>query len=283
VDNFHEIELAIGLSVSKIMPLHGGDVGQVYLIYTENGPKFVAKVDNGPEPCLDIEGFMLDYLLENSKLPVPHRQYSTPQLLIMSYISGESTFSPEAEEHAAELLAELHGLTAPAFGLEKPTLIGGLHQPNNWSDSWISFFAEQRLIYMAGQGVSDGRLPVETAQRVEKLAGRLEKWLEEPSQPALIHGDVWTTNVLAAGDQITCFLDPAIYYASPEVELAFITLFNTFGEPFFSRYQELRPISPGFFTERRDIYNLYPLLVHVRLFGGGYVARVNAILRRFGY
>ena len=282
MDNFHEIELATGHSINQITPLRGGDVGQVYLIYTENGPLFVAKVDNNPEPRLDVEGYMLDYLLGNSNLPVPSKIYSSPRLLIMSYIAGESTFSPEAQIHAAELLAELHGLTAPAFGLERPTLIGGLHQPNTWSDSWLSFFAEQRLIYMAGQGVSAGRLPVEIAQRVEKLAGRLEKWLEEPSKPALIHGDVWTTNVLAAGGQVSGFLDPAIYYASPEIELAFITLFNTFGEPFFRRYQEIRPISAGFFTERRDIYNLYPLLVHVRLFGGGYVASVNAILSRFG-
>lgn len=283
MDNFHEIEVATGLSITKITPLHGGDVGQVYLIATEDGSQFVVKIDNGYEPCLDIEGFMLDYLLENSSLPVPRRLYSSPQLLIMSYIPGKSTFSSEAQEHGAELLAELHNLTAPAFGLDRPTLIGGLHQPNGWSDSWLSFFAEQRLIYMAGQGVSAGRLPLATARRLENLAGRLDKWLEEPSQPALIHGDVWTTNVLAAGNRITCFLDPAIYYASPEIELAFITLFNTFGESFFRRYQEIRPISPGFFTERRDIYNLYPLLVHVRLFGGGYVGSVNAILSRFGF
>jgi fructosamine-3-kinase len=285
VNHFQEIELAIDQPVKKITPLHGGDVGQVYLVSTESGPPFVAKVDAGPEPCLDIEGYMLDYLFENSNLPVPQTIYTSSQLLVMSYISGESKFNPQTQVHAAELLAELHGRTASAFGFERPTLIGGLHQPNTRSDSWVTFFAEQRLIYMAAQGVSAGRLPLETARRVEKFAGNLHKWLEEPSQPALIHGDVWTTNVLAADGQISGFLDPAIYYASPEIELAFITLFNTFGEPFFRRYQELRPISPGFFTERRDIYNLYPLLVHVRLrlFGGGYVAGVNTILSRFGY
>src|SRR5690606_31505376 len=101
--------------------------------------------------------------------------------------------------------------------------------------------------------------------------------------PALIHGDLWTTNILAQDGRITGFLDPAIYYAHPEIELAFSTLFNTFDAPFFERYRQLRPLEPGFFETRRDIYNLYPLLVHVRLFGGGYVGALERFLRRFGY
>jgi len=78
------------------------------------------------------------------------------------------------------------------------------------------------------------------------------------------------------------FVDPAIYYADAEVELAFATLFSTFTDPFFRRYAELRPIRPGFREARRDIYNLYPLLVHVRLFGGDYVRSVDRTLARFG-
>jgi fructosamine-3-kinase len=93
---------------------------------------------------------------------------------------------------------------------------------------------------------------------------------------------MWGGNVLAQKGQITGFVDPAIYYADAEIELAFSTLFSTFGDDFFSRYQEHRPLAPGFFEERRDIYNLYPLLVHVCLFGGSYVNSVDAILKRFG-
>ena len=277
-----EIEQATGLPIAEISTLTGGSVGQVYLARCENGRRLVAKVDVGPSPCLDVEGFMLDYLRQVSNLPVPQTIYRSPELLIMSCAPGESSFSPSAQENAAELLAELHKLTAPAYGLDRPTLIGGLHQPNAWSGSWISFFAEQRLIYMAEQGVSAGRLPAALAHRVEKIAANLTRWLEEPAAPSLIHGDVWTTNVLAANGRVTAFLDPAIYYASPEIELAFITLFSTFSDPFFKRYQELRPIAPGFFSERRHLYTLYPLLVHVRLFGGSYVARVESILDRFG-
>lgn len=96
-------------------------------------------------------------------------------------------------------------------------------------------------------------------------------------------GDIWSRNVLARNGRVVGLIDPAIYYGHPEAELAFITLFNTFGDAFFQRYHALRPIAAGFFEERRDLYNLYPLLVHVRSFGGGYVHSVDQILRRFGF
>jgi len=107
--------------------------------------------------------------------------------------------------------------------------------------------------------------------------------LIEPAKPSLIHGDAWTGNILALNDQIIGFLDPAIYFADAEIELAFTTLFGTFGDSFFGRYEEIRPIEPGFLEARLDIYNLYPLLVHVRLFGGSYVSSVERVLKRFGF
>jgi fructosamine-3-kinase len=93
---------------------------------------------------------------------------------------------------------------------------------------------------------------------------------------------MWGGNVLVNDGCIAGFIDPAIYYADPEIELAFSTLFSTFGEPFFRRYSEIRPIRPDFFEVRRDLYNLWPLLVHVRLFGGGYVRQVERILKSLG-
>ncbi len=86
---------------------------------------------------------------------------------------------------------------------------------------------------------------------------------------------------MGRGGRITGFIDPALYFADPEVELAFITLFSTFGDPFFSRYAERRGLSPQFWDAKRPLYNLYPLLVHARLFGGGYVSQAGSILRRF--
>ena len=136
---------------------------------------------------------------------------------------------------------------------------------------------------MGGEARRAGRLPEELFKRLEAFAGKIENWIAEPKHPSLIHGDLWGGNVLSGQGRIAGFVDPAIYYADPEIELAFSTMFTTFGQPFFKRYGEIRPIAPGFFEERRDIYNLYPLLVHVRLFGSGYVSGVEHTLARFGF
>lgn len=272
----------LGTRPGRLRPLSGGCIGDVFAAELPDGERIVIKADDGPHPQLDLEGYMLRYLAEHSNLPVPTVIHSAPDLLVMTFVPGDSVFPPATQQHAAELLADLHNVTSTQFGLERDTLIGGLPQPNAPSDSWLTFFREQRLLAMGRQALDAGRLPAQVWVRVEKLAERLDRWLSEPGQASLIHGDVWTTNVLAEHGRVTAFIDPAIYYADPEIELAFTTLFGTFGEPFFRRYDEIRPLSPGFFEERRDLYNLYPLLVHVRLFGGSYVNSVTRILSRFG-
>lgn len=277
------IEQALDGHIKDISPLSGGCIGQVYRVKLDDGRVVVAKVDDSPDSQLAIEGYMLRYLNSHSNLPVPDVLHSADGLLLMTFLPGESQFGTAAQTHAAELLAALHTISADTFGLERDTLIGGLHQPNPQMVSWLDFFREARLLHMGQEGVRTNRLPQDLFKRLAKFAEHVDKWLLEPERPFLIHGDVWTTNVLAQGGRITGFVDPAIYYAHPEIELAFTTLFGTFGQPFFERYHELRPIPPGFFEERRDIYNLYPLLVHVRLFGGSYVSSVDRTLRQFGY
>lgn len=253
----------------------------MYRVELSDGSAAVAKVDRGGEANLGREAYMLRYLREKSELPVPEVYHSTQNMLLMQFVEGGGDFS-RAEGHAAELLAALHGVTAEAYGHEQDTLIGSLSQPNPWTPSWVEFFRDQRLLYAARAAREAGHLPQELYRRVEGLAGRLDGIVGEPNQPSLIHGDVWSGNVLAAGKRVSAFLDPAIYHADPEMELAYVNLFNSFGPRFFERYAELAGIKPGFFEERRYLYALYPLLVHVYYFGGGYVGSVDDTLRRFG-
>jgi fructosamine-3-kinase len=224
---------------------------------------------------------MLRYLRGRTDLPVPVVFYGSEALLLMEFVEGTNRFSDEAERHAAELLAALHGITADGYGHERDTLIGSLDQPNPWTEDWVEFFRERRLLYAARAAHGAGRLPDEDLSRVERLADRLEDLVEVPNPPALVHGDAWRGNVLAKGGRISAFLDPAIYHADYEIELAFISLFNSFGDAFMRRYAEIRPIRPGFFEGRRDLYNLYPLLIHTYYFGGGYLGSVRRILERF--
>jgi fructosamine-3-kinase len=276
------IEVALGERLLDARPMCGGCIGEVYRAELADGTSVVAKVDRSGESHLEREAYMLRYLREKSELLVPEVYHSSGTLLLMEFMLGSGNLSG-AQEHAAELLAALHDITAGAYGHERDTLIGSLSQPNPWTDSWVEFFRDQRLLYLSGVASEAGRLPVNLRSRVEGLAGRLGEILEEPERPALIHGDAWSGNVLAEGNRITAFLDPAIYHADPEIELAYISLFDSFGKPFFERYHELRPIKEGFFEERRHLYSLYPLLVHVYFFGGPYVGSVEGVLDRLGF
>ncbi len=269
----------LGAELQSVERLRGGCIAEVYGVHFSDD-QVVAKVDD--EGDLRLESFMLTYLKEHGPLPVPDVIHSSDTLLVLEYLPGSPQNLQRAEAHAAELFAELHEVRARQYGLERDTLIGPLSQPNPQTDSWVDFFREHRLLYMKGLALQSGNLPERLGDRLEALAQNLGDLLDEPPHPSLIHGDIWSSNVLAQGDKITGILDPALYYADCEMELAYISLFHTFGQTFFRRYDALRGIREGFET-RCDLYNLYPLLVHVTLFGGSYVRRVEGTLGRFGY
>jgi len=275
-------EEVLSAPLERASPLSGGCVGEVYGARA-GGDDYVVKVEAAATDLLAVEGRMLRHLARESPLPAPDPVHYEPGLLIMPRIEGDHRFGPGAEEQAADLFAALHGQPAPYFGFAFDTVIGGLPQPNPRYERWAEFFADARLREMAGQARAAGRLDDALYDRIERFAGDAADWLPEPEYPALLHGDAWDNNILADGDRITGFIDPALYWGHPEVELAFTTMFRTFTDHFYRRYHEQRPIDPDFWEVRRPLYNLYPLLVHVRLFGGGYRSSVAHTLGRFGY
>jgi fructosamine-3-kinase len=163
----------------------------------------------------------------------------------MEFVEGTSSFSRGAERHAAELLAALHGVTAGGYGHERDTLIGSLDQPNPRTASWAGFFREHRLLYAARVARERGRLPEELFRRVGSSPGSWTTSSGSRPRPPSSTAIAWSANVLAQGDRVMAFLDPAIYHADPEIELSYISLFNSFGDSFFEHYAELRRSGPA--------------------------------------
>ena len=268
-------------SISKIVNLSSNYISNVYLIEFSDENKIVAKSSNHKD-CISIEGFMLNFLKLKTTLPVPSVHYCKKNLILMDYLGNNYPLNQKTEVFAADLIAALHNVSSEQYGLKKTTHIGGLAQPNLYCKSWINFFRDQRLIFMSNHAFNEGLLTLETRLRMDTLCDKIDKWIDEPPLPSLIHGDLWAGNVICEQNHLKGFIDPAIYFANPEIELAFSTLFSTFNHTFFDRYKEHRIINPGFFEERRHVYNLYPLLVHLRLFGVKYLTQLEKILTRLG-
>jgi fructosamine-3-kinase len=278
------IEQILGKKVISTTPLGGGCVGEVYKVFFETG-ELVAKVDSKASANLDIEGRMLQYLKSHAEgFPVPSVYHCAPELLLMECFDAGGRLGSLEQKQAARHFALLHGISHQrGFGFSEDTLIGGLHQPNSWCDSWVQFYKEQRLLYMGEQAVRSGGLSSSIWKRLQKFSQRLGDFIPEPESSSLLHGDAWGGNVICGKHGISGYIDPAVYYGDPEVELAFTTMFHTFGDEFFREYSRYRKLPSEFFQSRRQIYLLYPNLVHARLFGSGYAGAVSSILSGVGF
>ncbi|GAA4827150.1 fructosamine kinase family protein [Algivirga pacifica] len=176
-------------------------------------------------------------------------------------------------------LAELHLHAQSTFGLEVNNYIGALPQSNRQHSTWLDFFMEERLFRQFQLAVKKGFLAESTLLKVSGLSKVLEGVFPDEN-PALLHGDLWSGNCMPTNGQKACLYDPAVYYGHREMELAFTKLFGGFSERFYEAYGEVFPIASGF-EGRVAIYNLYPLMVHVNLFGMGYYREVEETLNRF--
>ncbi|HOV61511.1 MAG TPA: fructosamine kinase family protein [Candidatus Hydrogenedentes bacterium] len=278
-----QLALVLGSAVMDLRPLSGGCVAEAWKARLADGRLVAVKQDDPTRSTLPLEGWMLRYLRQRSPVPVPEVYHAGPGLLVMAYIDHDGgNFDAITQRHCAEVIAACHATRWDRFGLERDTLIGALPQPNPPSDRWLPFFREQRLLHMAREALKERRIPAGLMARLERLADRLDRYIDEPEYPSLLHGDLWGGNILTRNGRLVGLIDPAVYYGHPEIELAFSTLFNTFGKPFFDAYAAIRGLSKDFFALRRDLYNLYPLLVHVRLFGSSYLGSIESILARLG-
>jgi len=277
------IEIAKRLGTLKVVtPISGGDINQAARIETDRAAYFVKWNPQSLPRMFEVEARGLQLLADAHAVHIPQviAVIDEPPALILEWIDLGHNKS-EATEELGRLLAQQHRSIGKSFGLDHDNYIGSNPQFNKPTDSWIDFFREHRLGAQAKLARERGHLTANRSRRLDELMDHLDNWINPKIVvPSLLHGDLWGGNYLIDSQGQPVLIDPATYYGDREAEIAFTELFGGFGSRFYAAYKEAWPLDPGY-AERRDVYNLYPLLNHLNLFGEGYGGSVDAILLRY--
>jgi len=176
-------------------------------------------------------------------------------------------------------LAKLHLHHNNLYGLDHDNYIGRLPQKNDYTARWIEFFINHRLEKQVKMAVDNQMIDQKLTNRFDYFFKLLPDLLpEEP--PSLLHGDLWSGNFMVGPDGHAALIDPAVYYGNREIEISFTQMFGGFDPVFYKSYDEFYPLQQGF-DRRVDIYNLYPYLVHLNMFGRSYLAGIEKVLNRY--
>lgn len=221
----------------------------------------------------------LAWLAGAGAIRVPGVLHADDAVLALEWITPGRP-GPGHDERLGLGLAALHRAGAPSFGLGADGFIGTIPQSNAPLPDWPAFYGERRIAPVARRAHARGLLDAAAMAGVERLIARLPDLCGPPEPPARLHGDLWGGNAMADEAGAPVLVDPAAYGGHREVDLAMMRLFGGFSAAVFAAYAEAHPLAPGH-EERVDLYQLYPLLVHVALFGAGYVPGVERVLGRY--
>ena len=214
----------------------------------------------------------------NFIIPKPHLYgtYKSYDFLIIDYIETGRNLN---WGDFGEKLAQLHQIEGKHFGLDHDNYIGSLMQVNEQCNEWSDFYTNHRLLALTAKARDQGVFERKHCLCVEKLCQKLNE-LIPACDPSLIHGDLWLGNLLADKSGQPVLIDPAVYYGHPEMDWAMLSLFGNYPEEAMRSYQNIKPLEKGL-GGRIDIYQLYPLLVHLILFGRGYLSGILSTLKKY--
>ncbi len=281
----HRLEELLDCSIKQGRSVSGGSINQAAKITCSDDRELFVKWNrSAPDDMFPKEQKGLDLLKSaNSGLHCPKvidtgSTDDGARFILMTYIQQGKAESNSSQTFG-EQLAALHRVTADNFGLGHDNYIGRLPQSNAKHANWIDFFVEERLEPQLTSAIDNGKLSSSIKTNFSNLYSKLPDLL--PNEPAsLLHGDLWGGNYCYNSDGNPAIYDPAVYYGNREIEIAFTHLFGGFSSGFYRSYQQTLPLEPHF-EECKDIYNLYPLLVHTNMFGGSYATQVKSIVSRF--
>jgi fructosamine-3-kinase len=271
------------VGLHSVLPLSGGSINEAFRLETSVGAFFVKFNHASAYPGMfakEAKGLQILRKAAEIRIPEVIHQAETADFsfLILEFIR-EGFLKKDFWDFFGRRLADLHRHTDTAFGLDHDNYMGSLIQRNRQHSDWISFFIEERLEPQLKLAREKGAVSVQLIRQAESMYRYLEEIIPV-EKPALIHGDLWNGNWLAGDAGNPCLIDPAVYYGHREVDLSMTRLFGGFPADFYEAYREAFPLEKGW-EKRTDIFNLYPLLIHVNLFGGGYIAQVKLILGNF--
>lgn len=260
--------------------LTGGSVGTCLRWMSDSGPLFVKTTEANLAWVFEAEADGLRELAAASAIRVP-RVLGVGATTDHAWLALEwldlRPASPVSEAMLGEQLAAQHRETRNTFGWHRTNTIGLSVQRNEWLDDWPGFFAERRLGCQLDLAEAGGQ-PSRLVDRGRRLCERVPELLAGHSPvPSLLHGDLWAGNHAEDGTSRPVIFDPSVYYGDREADLAMTRLFGGYGRALYAAYEAAWPLDPGA-GQRFTLYNLYHVLNHLNLFGGGYRAQAQAMI-----
>lgn len=276
------------VEIRSMSPVSGGDINHSYCITLNSGDKLFMKANESADPSFfQAEDTGLNAIASTKTLHVPevlargHEQSDKEyEFLLMPYLESKKP-SITYWQTLGQQLTQMHKADTSHFvkkgryGFLENNFIGQNIQTNAAHDDWISFFRDCRLIPQAR--MAETYFDHTSRQQFLHLLDHLDEYLVEPEVPSLLHGDLWSGNVMPGTDGSAWLIDPAVYVGDAEADLAMTELFGGFPAEFYRAYEEVSPLQDGY-HDRRDLYNLYHLLNHTNLFGWSYFSSVERIL-----
>ncbi len=263
-------------------PVGGGCINRAYRL-EGGGRRFFVKLNDADRlEMFEAEAAGLAELAAAGAVRVPRPiclgAESGQSFLVLEYLELHGD-GAAAEERLGRELAALHRVTRPRYGWARDNTIGATPQPNGEMDDWVAFWRERRIGFQLELAARHGH-GGELQRKGRALLERLDLLLDGHVPPAsLLHGDLWGGNWSVDASGRPVLFDPAVYFGDRETDLAMTALFGGFGPRFYGAYAEAWPLEPGY-GERRALYNLYHVLNHLNLFGGGYLGQALALLDR---
>ena len=271
--------------------LSGGDINDAYrLTLTGGGTIFMKTNTKSRKSMFTAEALGLAAIRATEAIGVP-RVLATGtdeadgglSFLMLDFIESKNPV-PDYWEQLGRELAAMHSAPTDEFvkdglyGFDGDNFIGSSGQHNPACKNWIDFFRDYRLVPQFNRAKS--YFHTSHLQKIDWLLEHLDHFLIEPKKPSLLHGDLWSGNVLRGNDGKAWLIDPAAYVGHAEADLAMTQLFGGFQRAFYDTYREILPLEPDY-DERRELYNLYHLLNHLNLFGRSYLSSVTRIVEKY--